>query len=95
MDCNCISRHGQALTEQLLAKGAVNPRVFASFVGMDFESETGSMAVLMTFTAHAENKPYSGAKGHPMSVIASFCPFCGTPAKAGAAIQPAPEAPCV
>lgn len=94
MNCDCISRHGQALTQQLLAKGAENPEVYASFVGMDFESETGGMAVIMTFTARAANKPYNSLKGHPMSVVASFCPFCGVPAKAAPAAQTAAEAPC-
>lgn len=92
MDCTCNSRIGQQLTDQLLDKGAIEPRVFASFVGINLE--TGDSAITLPFIAHADNKPWATLKGQTLSVVASFCPFCGKPAKAAQTDKPAAEAAC-
>lgn len=87
MYCKCISKIGQLLTEQAEDKGDLNPRVFASFVGTDFE--TGLTTIHMPFILHADNRPHNTLKGTVLGVPASFCPFCGTPA-----VRRASEAAC-
>jgi hypothetical protein len=90
MNCTCITEIGQKLTEQMAKDGAVNPKVYPNFVGIDFNG--GRTVVSLPYTVHGDNRPYSSQKGKTISMVASFCPFCGKSTKAEPAAQPAAEA---
>lgn len=80
MNCTCIERVKKQLVEHAVETlAAENPRVAPTFTGIDLA--TGDTTINLTFVMHADNHPFTKAKGMPMSVTASFCPFCGASMK--------------
>lgn len=75
MNCTCIETIKKQLVEHAVETlAADNPRVAPTFTGID---PAGDTTINLTFVMHADNHPFTKAKGMPMSVTASFCPFCG------------------
>lgn len=79
MNCNCLSEVAEKI------KGAMNERL------KDIKSvECGTVAftlggsveqrIYVPFRVKADAPKFRGAKGGEITMLASFCPFCGKPA---------------
>lgn len=80
-NCDCIADLQKRLAKHAAEEmGATNPKVKAQFTAIDLSGD-GGLLVSLPFTLRADNRPYNTVKGKPMNMIASFCPFCGKPAK--------------
>lgn len=89
MNCNCLAEVKADLLKHVAKRGAVNPRMSENFLGINLD--TGEAIISMSYTLHADNRPYNTQKGKPVTMVASFCPFCGKSVKKKA--QDATSAP--
>jgi len=79
MNCDCLTINRTKIAEHYAKQGVVNPDVSENFLGINFE--TGEGVITLTYTVRGENKPYNTVKGKPLSMVASYCPWCGKSAK--------------
>lgn len=80
MNCQCIDEITAKLTTHATEKaGAINPKVSMDSIGINLS--TGEAIISLPFTLRADNRPFNTAKGKPMNMVASFCPFCGASMK--------------
>lgn len=79
MNCNCLTEVKANLSDYMVKRGAVNPVLTENFLGLNLN--TGEAIISMTYTLRADNRPYNTQKGKPVTMTASFCPFCGKSVK--------------
>lgn len=79
MNCDCISDIKKKLTEHVVGLGVVNPILTADFLGINLG--TGESVISMAYTVRGDNRPYNTLKGKPITMVASYCPFCGKSTK--------------
>jgi hypothetical protein len=85
MNCDCLDFNEKKLAKHYAKQGVINPKVSADFLGINFA--TGEGVISLTYTVRGDNRPYNSAKGKPVSMIASFCPWCGKSTKRASADQ--------
>lgn len=80
MNCNCVKETEVAIADLMKEKLATSVEVKSADIAFVFGGASGmSMAFKTRFTVTAEAKGYK--RGKEVSMIASFCPFCGTSTK--------------
>lgn len=85
MNCGCIKRlEGEiAKMPALIAKAGDNIRVTCAATAFQMTDEMDLKLVInIPFRVRGSAKGFTSEKGKEMPVVASFCPFCGTSAKA-------------
>lgn len=87
MNCECLEFNRTKIAEHYAKQGVVNPKVSETFLGINVE--TGEGVITLTYTIRGDNKPYNTQKGKPLSMVASYCPWCGKSAKKDVAQQSA------
>lgn len=81
MNCNCLEDVKTKLTDFAVTRGVVNPKLSPDFLGINLGN--GESIISLAYTMRGENRPYNTAKGKPVTMVASHCPFCGKSVKAG------------
>lgn len=80
MNCNCVKETEAAIADLMKEKLGTSVEVKCADIAFVFGGTSSmSMAFKTRFTATAEAKGYK--RGKEVSMIASFCPFCGTSTK--------------
>ncbi|EON11948.1 hypothetical protein [Pandoraea sp. SD6-2] len=80
MNCNCVKETEAAITDMMTSKLGAPVEVKSADIAFLFGGASGmSMALNTRFTVTADAKGYK--RGKQISMIASFCPFCGTSTK--------------
>ena len=88
MNCGCIKRlEGEiAKAPFVTAKAGENIEVTCAATGFRLTDDNSMELILsVPFRVRGTAKGFTSEKGKEFPVAASFCPFCGVPAKADAA----------
>ena len=80
MKCDCIMDIEQELADHYTKELGVKASATCGNIGYTFGPEPG-IVMRYDFFVKAEKPGYRSLKGKAVSMIASYCPFCGKSAK--------------